>query len=103
MCLRSVVSSYTVSASFTALLCSFLGAQSVATPSVSPLPSATTASPSTPLGSGDFKAIMISEPTLVTHTVYRPADLSANGLGKLPSYFGRMAPAATRETHSARS
>ncbi len=27
---------------------------------------------------------MISEPTLVTHTVYRPADLSANGLGKLP-------------------
>jgi hypothetical protein len=36
------------------------------------------------LGSGGFKAIMINEPTLATHTVYRPADLNANGLGKLP-------------------
>ena len=36
-------------------------------------------------GTGDYKAIMISEPSLSTHTVFRPQDLSAFGRkNKLP-------------------
>jgi dienelactone hydrolase len=40
--------------------------------------------PETPLGSGPYPAIMLQEPTLATHTVYRPANLTAPGLRKLP-------------------
>jgi len=36
-------------------------------------------------GTGDYKAIMISEPSLATHTVFRPQDLSVFGKkNKLP-------------------
>ncbi|WP_320113628.1 hypothetical protein [Draconibacterium orientale] len=36
-------------------------------------------------GTGEYKAIMISEPSLATHTVFRPQDLSAFGKkNKLP-------------------
>ena len=36
-------------------------------------------------GTGEYKAIMISEPSLATHTVFRPQDLSAFGKkSKLP-------------------
>nr|WP_320021164.1 hypothetical protein [uncultured Draconibacterium sp.] len=36
-------------------------------------------------GTGEYKAIMISEPSLATHTVFRPQDLSAFGRkNKLP-------------------
>jgi len=38
----------------------------------------------TPLGSGPFKAIMEVDPTLAKHTVYRPAEMSSIGSGKLP-------------------
>jgi hypothetical protein len=41
-------------------------------------------SPETPQGSGRFGAVMEADPGLQTHTVYRPADLNAAGLGKLP-------------------
>lgn len=40
------------------------------------------ATPSTPAGTGPFPAVMETEPTLPTHTVYRPADLAH--AGKLP-------------------
>jgi dienelactone hydrolase len=40
--------------------------------------------PATPQGSGPYPAIMLQEPTLPTHTVYRPANLDAPGLRKLP-------------------
>jgi hypothetical protein len=33
-------------------------------------------------GTGPYKAIMLSEATLPTHTVFRPKDLSAFGLKK---------------------
>ena len=37
-----------------------------------------------PLGGGPFKAIMISDSRLATHTIYQPADLAALGAAKLP-------------------
>lgn len=40
--------------------------------------------PDTPQGSGPYPAVMLQEPTLPTHTVYRPARLDAAGMGKLP-------------------
>lgn len=40
--------------------------------------------PALPIGGGPYRAIMISEPGLPTHTVYRPADLAALGGAKLP-------------------
>lgn len=40
--------------------------------------------PEVPQGSGPFKANMRVEPSLPTHTVYRPADLAALGARKLP-------------------
>jgi dienelactone hydrolase len=47
------------------------------TPEVAPVPA------STPLGSGPYRAIMESDASLPTHTIYRPADL-AGVTGKLP-------------------
>lgn len=41
-------------------------------------------SPSTPLGSGPFKAIMAEAASLPAHTIYRPKDLAALGDRKLP-------------------
>src|SRR5690349_8882844 len=41
-------------------------------------------SPETPRGSGRFPAVMEADPGLVTHTVYRPAELAALGQEKLP-------------------
>ena len=38
----------------------------------------------TPQGAGRFPAVMEGAPGLPTHTVYRPADLSAAGMHKLP-------------------
>lgn len=38
----------------------------------------------TPQGSGPYPAVMLQEPSLPTHTVYRPAKLDAPGMGKLP-------------------
>jgi len=38
----------------------------------------------TPLGSGQFKAIMEMDTTLAKHTVYRPDDMSGIGAAKLP-------------------
>lgn len=38
----------------------------------------------TPIGSGPYRAIMESPASLATHTLYRPADLSALGEAKLP-------------------
>jgi len=38
----------------------------------------------TPLGSGPFKAIMEVDPSLADHTVYRPDDMDALGMEKLP-------------------
>ena len=40
--------------------------------------------PSTPIGSGPYKAIMEVDPTLPTHTVYHPANLDALGSMKMP-------------------
>jgi dienelactone hydrolase len=40
--------------------------------------------PSAPLGSGPYPALMEVDPSLATHTVYRPADLSKLGAAKLP-------------------
>jgi len=40
--------------------------------------------PNVPQGSGPHRAIMLVEPSLPTHTVYRPADLAALGERKLP-------------------
>lgn len=37
-----------------------------------------------PLGRGPHKAVMLQEPSLPTHTVYRPARLEALGTAKLP-------------------
>jgi hypothetical protein len=41
-------------------------------------------SPETPQGSGRFSAVMEADSGLLTHTVYRPANLNSTGLGKLP-------------------
>lgn len=41
-------------------------------------------SPDTPQGTGRFPAVMEADPGLVTHTVYRPANLAALGKEKLP-------------------
>ena len=41
-------------------------------------------SPEIPQGSGRFPAVMEADPGLVTHTVYRPANLDALGQEKLP-------------------
>jgi dienelactone hydrolase len=41
-------------------------------------------SPETPLGSGPYKAVMVSDPSLPTHTEYRPKDLPALGATKMP-------------------
>lgn len=38
----------------------------------------------TPQGTGAYPAIMVQEPSLPTHTVYRPANLAAPGMAKLP-------------------
>lgn len=35
-------------------------------------------------GTGPFPAVMEADPGLKDHTVYRPADLSAKGMGRLP-------------------
>jgi len=40
--------------------------------------------PEQPLGTGPFPAIMESVPELPDHTVYRPANLHAPGLGRMP-------------------
>jgi dienelactone hydrolase len=40
--------------------------------------------PDTPLGTGKYKAVMEMDAGLSTHTIYRPADLSALGAAKLP-------------------
>ena len=40
--------------------------------------------PDTPFGTGAYKAIMEVDPSLPTHTVYRPAKLAALGSKKLP-------------------
>lgn len=40
--------------------------------------------PDVPQGSGPHRAIMLVEPGLPTHTVYRPADLAVLGARKLP-------------------
>lgn len=40
--------------------------------------------PATPQGTGPYPAIMVQEPNLPTHTVYRPARLDAAGMKKLP-------------------
>ena len=40
--------------------------------------------PDTPQGTGRYPAVMEADPGLVTHTVYRPADLAALGKEKLP-------------------
>lgn len=40
--------------------------------------------PHVPQGSGPHRAVMLVEPSLPTHTVYRPADLAALGARKLP-------------------
>ncbi len=53
------------------------------TPSASP-PSNRTPAPGEPAGSGPYKAVMEADPTLTTHTIYRPADLNAIGNQKLP-------------------
>ena len=53
-------------------------AQTGAAPAERPLP------PSTPLGSGPFKAIIEQDPGLPDHTIYRPGDLGALGSRKLP-------------------
>jgi predicted dienelactone hydrolase len=37
-----------------------------------------------PAGTGPFKALMLADPTLPTHTLYRPADLAALHGAKLP-------------------
>ena len=39
---------------------------------------------SAPGGTGPFPAVMEADPGLKDHTVYRPADLSTRGMGKLP-------------------
>ncbi|RZJ12227.1 MAG: alpha/beta hydrolase, partial [Rubrivivax sp.] len=35
--------------------------------------------PETPLGTGRHPAVMLAEPTLPTHTVYRPKDVATLG------------------------
>ncbi|MGH8217938.1 MAG: alpha/beta hydrolase, partial [Steroidobacteraceae bacterium] len=40
--------------------------------------------PNTPLGSGPFKSIIEQAPGLPDHTIYRPRDLAALGVTKLP-------------------
>ena len=47
-------------------------------------PNAPYVTPDTPLGDGPFKAIMLAEPTLPSHTIYRPKNLAALGSEKLP-------------------
>ena len=42
------------------------------------------ASPATPLGSGDRKAVMEVDPLLPSHTIYHPADMAAMGSARLP-------------------
>jgi len=41
-------------------------------------------SPDTPQGTGPYPAIMETDPGLATHTVYRPKNLAALGVQKLP-------------------
>ncbi len=41
-------------------------------------------SPETPQGTGPYPAIMVADPTLPTHTLYRPKDIAAIGKEKLP-------------------
>ena len=41
-------------------------------------------SPDTPQGRGPHPAIMVADPTLPTHTIYRPKNLAAQGAEKLP-------------------
>lgn len=40
--------------------------------------------PDTPQGTGRYPAVMEADPGLVTHTVYRPANMAALGAEKLP-------------------
>jgi dienelactone hydrolase len=40
--------------------------------------------PGAPLGSGPYKAVMEVDPSLPTHTIYRPAQLPGPGAKKLP-------------------
>src|SRR4051812_4695264 len=47
-----------------------------------PLPPYVT--PETPQGTGPDPAIMEGDPGLATHTIYRPKDLAALGVEKLP-------------------
>jgi hypothetical protein len=37
-----------------------------------------------PAGTGSWRAVMEADPGLPLHTVYRPGDLAAKGMGKLP-------------------
>ena len=58
-------------------------------------------------GTGPYKAIMVEEPSLEAHTIFRPADLSKFGKKnplpilssarrtRCPSWFGVTAPAPT--------
>jgi hypothetical protein len=49
-----------------------------------PLPYPSYVTPDTSQGTGPYPAVMEVDPSLPTHTVYRPADLAALGKEKLP-------------------
>jgi hypothetical protein len=50
-----------------------------AEPAAASQPGSAVPAPSTPMGSGPYRAIMEVLPGLPTHTVYRPFELSAPG------------------------
>ena len=60
---------------------SVLAADAPAAPPAAP-PAPAPVAATTPIGSGPYRAVMDSDPSLPTHTLYHPADLAA--AGKLP-------------------
>ncbi len=59
-----------------ALRSAFLGLALLGLTAGAALAQASDQPPSTPLGSGPYPALMEVDPSLATHTVYRPADMS---------------------------
>jgi dienelactone hydrolase len=66
----------------TAALALSVGALALAAPPSAPPQSGSDVPATTPMGSGPYRAVMEVEPSLPTHTVYHPADLTA--AGRLP-------------------
>lgn len=77
----------TAAAILSLLFTAFMAPASAQVPQTAPTASAPanrTPAPGEPAGSGPYMAVMEADPSLPTHTVYRPADLNAIGNQKLP-------------------